>query len=201
VVRQTSVSGPSCPWTGSLSGTGTAAMLARTSSARLGRRAVGPSAFRSDRRRRRAGRRSSRRCNARSQPAGQGRRHGGPGRGVRSGRRGRRRPTRRRSRAPRARWSESAGTDRSRPPIRGSAFVCARPACRSGPAHPSHDSSITAFRSRIGVPSIAASARTCNRVGDPIAVTVTRCRPIGFGRSGERVANTPVNGVFGSPLG
>src|SRR6266511_5823369 len=30
---------------------------------------------------------------------------------------------------------------------------------------------------------------------------VTRWRPMGLGRSEERVANTPVNGVFGSPRG
>jgi Domain of unknown function (DUF1918) len=43
------------------------------------------------------------------------------------------------------------------------------------------------------VPSIASSAETRRSVGDSIAVMVTRCRPTGLGRSGERVANTLVN--------
>ena len=67
--------------------------------------------------------------------------------------------------------------------------------------HSSLDSSITALRSRIGVPSIASKARTRSRVGASMAVTVTRCRPMGFGRSDDHVAKTPVSGVVGSPRG
>jgi hypothetical protein len=53
---------------------------------------------------------------------------------------------------------------------------------------------ITALRSRIGVPSIASKARTRSCVGASMAVTVTRCRPMGFGRSDDRVAKTPSAG-------
>src|SRR5262249_13195360 len=57
------------------------------------------------------------------------------------------------------------------------------------------------LRSMIGVPSIASSASTRTVVAPSSPVTVTRCTPIGFGRSGERVRKTPVSGMLSSPLG
>ena len=43
------------------------------------------------------------------------------------------------------------------------------------------------------MPSTASSGRTCTR-SPSIATTSTSCRPIGFGRSAERVPNTPRSG-------
>jgi len=58
----------------------------------------------------------------------------------------------------------------------------------------------TGLMSRTGVPSIASKLRT---VSDPFATDsiVTACRPIGFGRSGDRVEKTPVSGRLKSPRG
>ena len=58
----------------------------------------------------------------------------------------------------------------------------------------------TGFRSRTGVPSSASSRRTRTRLPS-ISATSTRCRPIGLGRSGERVLNTPWGGRDRSPRG
>ena len=58
----------------------------------------------------------------------------------------------------------------------------------------------TGFRSRIGVRSIASRSRTRIRV--PCMTRIcTRWRPIGFGRSADRVLNTPVSGLAGLSLG
>ena len=49
--------------------------------------------------------------------------------------------------------------------------------------------------STTGVPSIASSGPTRNRKPS-LSKILTRCRPIGLGLSGDRVPNTPVNGLF-----
>ena len=54
----------------------------------------------------------------------------------------------------------------------------------------------TIFTSTTGVPSIASSGPT-RRLVPSIDRIVTRCRPSGFGRCGERVAKTPVSGCDG----
>jgi hypothetical protein len=54
--------------------------------------------------------------------------------------------------------------------------------------------------SSIGVPEMASSRSTVRPSG-VIAVMVAWWRPIGFGRCGERVANTPVAGRVGSSRG
>src|SRR5215207_11394723 len=59
---------------------------------------------------------------------------------------------------------------------------------------------MTGFRSRIGVPSTASRCRTLTR-SPSIDRTSTSCRPIGFGRSAERVLNTPRSGLRGSSRG
>ena len=60
--------------------------------------------------------------------------------------------------------------------------------------------SSTGFRSRIGVRLIASRSRT--RILVPCMKRIcTRWRPIGFGRSAERVLKTPFNGVSGLSLG
>nr|BFE74203.1 hypothetical protein GCM10020092_075040 [Actinoplanes digitatis] len=51
----------------------------------------------------------------------------------------------------------------------------------------------TGLTSRTGVPSSASRSATRRR-RSPTSSTVTWCRPIGLGRSGERVLNTPVSG-------
>jgi len=65
----------------------------------------------------------------------------------------------------------------------------------------------TGLTSTIGVPSTTSSSFT--RTGSPSTAAMrTRCRPIGFGRSGDRVLNrqppTPLEGaaasVFGWPV-
>ena len=48
-----------------------------------------------------------------------------------------------------------------------------------------------------GVPSIASRPRTVSQRSSWTSRTSTRCSPIGFGRSAERVANTPVSGLPG----
>src|SRR5581483_6811295 len=52
---------------------------------------------------------------------------------------------------------------------------------------------ITGLMSRIGVSSSASRLFTRIR-GPSISKTSTRCSPIGLGRSGERVLNTPCSG-------
>jgi hypothetical protein len=54
--------------------------------------------------------------------------------------------------------------------------------------------------STTGVPSIASSGPTFNS-RPTISSTVTGCEPSGFGRSGDRVAKTPVSGALVSPRG
>ncbi len=54
--------------------------------------------------------------------------------------------------------------------------------------------------STTGVPSIASIGPTRNRVLT-ILLMVTGCRPIGFGRSGDRVAKTPQRRFCGSDRG
>ena len=56
--------------------------------------------------------------------------------------------------------------------------------------HLSSDEPSTGLTSMIGVPSKASSCPTVIR-SPSTASTRTRCSPIGFGRSGERVVNTP----------
>jgi hypothetical protein len=51
-----------------------------------------------------------------------------------------------------------------------------------------------------GVPSIASNGPILSRF-PAISRTVTRCNPIGLGRSGDRVANTPVKGWLLSERG
>ena len=58
----------------------------------------------------------------------------------------------------------------------------------------------TGLTSTTGVPSIASSGRTRIRRSST-STTSTRCRPIGFGRSGERVLKTPRSGTLGSSRG
>jgi hypothetical protein len=58
----------------------------------------------------------------------------------------------------------------------------------------------TGFKSMIGVPSRASRLRTWIRAWS-IAHTVTWCSPIGFGRCGERVRNTPSSIRDASPRG
>ena len=65
---------------------------------------------------------------------------------------------------------------------------------------PDHRGRSTGFRSTTGVPSTASRPRTCTRPPS-IAATSTRCRPIGFGRSAERVVNTPRSGSTGRRAG
>jgi PPOX class probable F420-dependent enzyme len=58
----------------------------------------------------------------------------------------------------------------------------------------------TGFTSTMGVPSRASRFRT--RILVPSIETIsTRCSPMGFGRSGERVLNTPCSGFAGSSRG
>jgi hypothetical protein len=66
--------------------------------------------------------------------------------------------------------------------------------------HQSGDARRTGFMSTTGVPSIASSGRTFNS-RPTISSTVTGCNPSGFGRSGDRVAKTPVSGTLVSPRG
>jgi len=53
----------------------------------------------------------------------------------------------------------------------------------------------TGFMSTTGVPSTASRGLTRRRVVSAISNTRTRCNPMGFGRSGDRVAKTPVKGL------
>jgi hypothetical protein len=55
--------------------------------------------------------------------------------------------------------------------------------------------------STIGVPSRASSGRTLRRPLLSNSNISTRCKPMGLGRSGERVANTPRRGTSGFPRG
>ena len=60
----------------------------------------------------------------------------------------------------------------------------------------------TGFISRSGVPSSASSGATRRR---PLSLSILRIftlwRPIGFGREGDRVANTPFKGASSFPRG
>jgi hypothetical protein len=49
--------------------------------------------------------------------------------------------------------------------------------------------------STTGVPSSASRGSTRKRTDSAISNTRTRCSPMGFGRSGERVAKTPFRGL------
>src|SRR5258705_7195032 len=64
----------------------------------------------------------------------------------------------------------------------------------------SADVDSTGLRSTTGVPSIASIGPTLTLV-PAISRTVTRCRPNGLGRSGDRVAKTPVRGLAWSLRG
>src|SRR6266404_7575575 len=66
--------------------------------------------------------------------------------------------------------------------------------------HSSHVFVNTGLTSTTGVPSIASSGATRN-FNPSISSTFTRCNPNGFGRSGDRVANTPISGLFLSAPG
>jgi hypothetical protein len=52
----------------------------------------------------------------------------------------------------------------------------------------------TGLMSTTGVPSSASRGSTRKRTDSAISNTRTRCSPMGFGRSGERVAKTPFRG-------
>ncbi len=67
--------------------------------------------------------------------------------------------------------------------------------------HLSSDSGITGLISMMGVPSKASNGQTLIQPGFWISNTSARCKPIGLGRSGERVANTPRRGSSGLPRG
>jgi hypothetical protein len=58
----------------------------------------------------------------------------------------------------------------------------------------------TGLISTTGVPSIASIGPTFTFFL-VISRTVTRCKPSGFGRSGDRVAKTPAKGTVSSPRG
>ena len=64
----------------------------------------------------------------------------------------------------------------------------------SGTGHPSEPERRTGFTSRTGVPSMASSGPTWTRRPSTARIS-TRCSPIGFGRSAERVLNTPVSRI------
>lgn len=77
----------------------------------------------------------------------------------------------------------------------------------AGQAHPSFDRSSasgpsvrTGFTSTIGVPCKASRSQTRKRL-PRISTTRTRCSPIGFGRSCERVLKTPCSAFSGSSRG
>ena len=74
------------------------------------------------------------------------------------------------------------------------------PARRPGRAQRLSNESNAILTSITGVPSIASRPAT-RKVRGPASSTVTVCRPMGFGRSGERVAKTPVMGRAGSLRG
>jgi hypothetical protein len=75
--------------------------------------------------------------------------------------------------------------------------IAERDGCRQGHL-PSAGS--TGLTSTIGVPSSAS--RLWTRTLKPSIATIrTRCRPIGFGLSGDRVLKTPVSGLLGSLRG
>src|SRR5262249_30248165 len=57
---------------------------------------------------------------------------------------------------------------------------------------------MTGLTSTTGVPSIASRASTSIR-SPSRAMMLARCRPMGFGRLGEQVLNTPVRGWLMSP--
>ena len=59
---------------------------------------------------------------------------------------------------------------------------------------------ITGFTSTTGVPSTASRSLTRTR-SPSTSSTRTGCIPIGLGRSGERVLNTPCSGFAGSLRG
>jgi hypothetical protein len=59
----------------------------------------------------------------------------------------------------------------------------------------------TGLISMTGVPSIASKPCTSSHPSTSTIKTLARCKPIGLGRSGERVANTPVRGFSTSPRG
>jgi Ricin-type beta-trefoil lectin domain-like len=61
--------------------------------------------------------------------------------------------------------------------------------------------SMTGLRSTMGVPSIASRPSTSSQRLRVTLRTFARCKPIGLGRSGERVANTPESGFLASPRG
>ena len=76
-----------------------------------------------------------------------------------------------------------------------------------GPGFPKSESTYrsgtvrsTGLMSTTGVPSMASSGPTFSLPGASSSA-VTRWRPRGFGRSGDRVANTPVSGRLSSPRG
>src|SRR5512134_1290713 len=73
--------------------------------------------------------------------------------------------------------------------------------CLAMPPQASTTPGKTGFISITGVPSIASKGSTRKRLDSAIFNTWTRCRPIGFGRSGERVAKTPFNGFCGTSRG
>ena len=83
--------------------------------------------------------------------------------------------------------------------VRGAAgHRLSRPAPR--PVHRSGIGPSTGLTSRTGVPSTASRPSTRTRV--PSVPTIrTVCRPIGLGRSGERVLNTPSTGAVSSLRG
>jgi hypothetical protein len=81
--------------------------------------------------------------------------------------------------------------DQASPPV--------QPQVRPAP-HRSSERGRIGLISMTGVPSIASIGPTLNRSPE-ISNTFTRCSPTGLGRSGERVAKTPVSGAFGSDPG
>ncbi len=64
---------------------------------------------------------------------------------------------------------------------------------------PSSPPASTGLMSTTGVPSMASIGATRNRCS-ATSNTVTRCSPTGLGRSGDRVANTPVSGTSRFPV-
>lgn len=72
---------------------------------------------------------------------------------------------------------------------------------RGNPVYLSSASFKTGLISSTGVPSRASNGRTFMHPGSSISTISTRCRPTGFGRSGERVANTLLRGALGFPWG
>ena len=69
-----------------------------------------------------------------------------------------------------------------------------------GRRHRSSTVRSTGLMSTTGVPSSASRGRTCTRVPST-ASTSTWCRPIGLGRSADRVLNTPRCGLAASSRG